>query len=455
MAASDGVHHQVNCESVSIYCTCDSTCLGRCNTDIDTSLKHHKVYLCNNGHCEGVVLDQDYYELALEDYNIIVNNPKILRALPNNLLDIIIRNDGVRFIAGRAKFWGNFAKRLKLPTDDIFAEALNALSRWDVMHLKKKVDIMKQTKGRVAVMAGTKSRHEDSERDDEDNDGDHEIIDTTTTEYDAEELMLASISEKLGKTLRILEIGDPDIIHNKHPSTGKIMYGLSDNLVQFVNENRPLLQMRNTMNKWSKTRVPVVKDLRTYVKLLYGMEQEENLASLAYEEDNNEDKDTLARIVENLPKNPCNENMSAGILVGAVQGPLGKSLPICNCLYPEYLTGPMCQHRTYEGVINYDKWKTDGAPTFFTDPVHDQNAATVVCNSKTKNRVALWNPYNETFTCKPLAGHLRDSLQYRGPENPGKLVDTDYIDAHNNLQQKRGGLIINKHALSLTNFFEQ
>lgn len=132
-------------------------------------------------------------------------------------------------------------------------------------------------------------------------------------------------------------------------------------------------------------------------------------------------------------KNLCNENMAAGRAVAIYKGENPDDVTAaCVCTYPEYLTGPACKHRTYNYVVDYDKWERDGYPTFLVDPGLDYAAAEKVCAELQVAATAVYEHRTRGFQCMPLPGFIGRSLQFRGPYEPA-LVMGEHSDPYYDL----------------------
>lgn len=122
----------------------------------------------------------------------------------------------------------------------------------------------------------------------------------------------------------------------------------------------------------------------------------------------------------------CNEEMNAGRAEALYQEEETEEyFAVCSCHYTKYLTGPMCKHRTYRFVIDYDKWERTGYPEFLVDPIAHFSKAEKVCKDLDTNSRAVYDSSNKGFLCAPVSELVKGALTFRGSHEPSLFIERE------------------------------
>nr|BDT62933.1 MAG: wsv306-like protein [Trachysalambria curvirostris majanivirus] len=406
-------HNKPDCTVVDIYCTNDKDCHIHCNSSAHSTLSHDllghddhstvTIYLCNRitKQCEPHIIRRGFHDMAIKNLNYLLDKEK---ELPQDFLHFLKLNNGKYFILSRCRFYESLSLHLSEGNNlDIAIQSIkNEHNIQKEKHLNEKIRLFKN----------------------------ENIINDSDIDLIRSYKLLPYNNNKNEKLLK----AQPPFYTNSNKET----------------MNMPLY-MQNLFGYRSPT------SISSHVILSGAYDYQETRGDYVqhvYAKFNNNHNTSNQDEPTGIQREfYCNEEMHAGIMTAAFRDKAeNKILPICICIHPDYLTGPTCKHRTYTNVIDYDQWEKTGIAEFLTDPFNDYNKANSICKKYTTNTTAVFDEREGTFKCQPLAAHLAQSLQFRGPYEPSLILDRDFLNIYNK-NQPEGGRKLNIEYLDLLRKF--
>ena len=167
------------------------------------------------------------------------------------------------------------------------------------------------------------------------------------------------------------------------------------------------------------------------------------------------ERQTMAMESSHDVDNLCNEKNNAGRAIAIFNthgdGEKDESLPLCACIYPEYLSGPTCRQRMYRYVIDYERWEKTGNPKFLMDPVNDFEEADRVCKGLERSATAAYNESKKAFVCITVADMVKYALTFRGPYEPSLFIERDIDQVENECITRISNFGVNWNYVDLLN----
>nr|BDT62060.1 MAG: wsv306-like protein [Penaeus monodon majanivirus B] len=421
MNISHQSHIKPNCTTVDIFCTDDKDCHVQCGSSALSILSHtitpekddHSVvtvYLCNKStkRCEPNVVLKGFYDMAMNDLNRLLKRKS---ALSKGLQSYLHMYDGKYFILARARFYESLS--LHLHDNENLEMAIRNLrsehQRKRKTYLYEKIRYLENKgiitdKDEVKKMIGWLSFSQEKNNSTPVLTSQNAITENTTITMDVykQHLFGHHIPQPPEDTTVLTRAREYD-----------------DRRCEYIQKMMSVMpKQQNRHQRGEYFLKPTTTTTTTTLEL-----DEEPTSSIR-----SPSKDLQFH---------CNEEMGAGIMMAAFRDDDGIILPVCICTHPMYLTGPTCKHRTYNSVIDYAIWEETGIPEFLTDPFNDYTKANDICKRTTANTTAVFDEREGTFKCQPLAAHIGQSLQLRGPYEPALILDRDYIDTFNANHRQR------------------
>nr|BBD20114.1 wsv306-like protein [Penaeus japonicus]BDT61741.1 MAG: wsv306-like protein [Marsupenaeus japonicus endogenous nimavirus] len=418
-------HIKPNCSAVDIFCTDDKDCHLQCGSTALSVLSHtmtlenqdHSgvtIYLCNKTtkRCEPNVVLKGFYDMAVNDLHRLLKHKA---ALSNSLQSYLHLYDGKYFILARARFYESLSLHLR-----------------DNENLERAIrDIRTEHQQHRRTYLNEKIKYLEKEK---------IVIDKNEIQQMKKWLSFSSKDDRDDNKMKAKIVVDADPTLKSENTITKDTITMDTYKQQLFGQ--PMPQLTSSKER-VLTRAQEYDDRRgEYIlgikKQFKNRQRGEYISKAAMTMVSNQRQELLSNQSPSASLQfHCNEEMGAGIMMAAFRDSDGIILPVCICTHPLYLTGPTCKHRTYNNVIDYEQWEEIGVPEFLIDPFNDYKKANIVCKKTTLNTTAVFEEREGLFKCQPLAAHIAQSLQLRGPYEPALILDRDYIDAFNADQETK------------------
>nr|BDT61939.1 MAG: wsv306-like protein [Penaeus monodon majanivirus A] len=422
-------HIKPNCSAVDIFCTDDRDCHVQCGSSALSVSSHTiipekddysvvTIYLCNKStkRCEPNTVLKGFYDMAMHDLKGLLKRKSTLSRGLHSYLQMY---DGKYFILARARFYESLSLHLH-DNENLEMAIRNIRSE----HQRKRRTYLYE-----------KIKYLEHEGAVTDKDEVKKMMDWLSTPA------LTSQNPIAENTTITMDVYKQQLFGHRMPHPPRDTTVLTraeeydDRRGEYVQNVTAVLPRQHDRHRRGEH---LLKPTTTTTTL----ERHEELSS------NLQTKSPSRELQFH-----CNEEMGAGIMMAAFRDGDGIILPVCICTHPLYLTGPTCKHRTYDSVIDYELWEKSGIPEFLTDPFNDYTKANDICKRTTLNTTAVFDEREGVFRCQPLAAHIGQSLQFRGPYEPALILDRDYIDTFNANHQQ--GFKINVDYIDLLGKFWQ
>ena len=407
-----------NCLKTQVPCSTDVDCQILCNVvpTMGNIGSNVITYECddNSGLCKSVKVTRQYHDLAIQDFRRIrrerksnshASSKSIFDRLPSNAKNFISHAGGSRFVAQRALFYESVADKLSRLNDKEFEEEIKRIER----------ELLKKERNRVSNAL-------------------------LKMERDAQSL---SKYDECGTSLSHQLVYLKQMVAN----TRRLLFSLD----QMIRERGGVV-ITDQKYSWEEVRRYASGGTQESLLSAYSSEKGEtpNDVWIQVRDFNWREKGYR----KSMSEWRCNEEMGAGMLLALfenAQDP-SKKVALCSCNYPWLLTGPACEHRTYEYAVDYEQWEKDGDSPTFLKKVGDFTSAQPLCQKLQPNSYAKYDDRDRFFRCPPLAERIGETTTKVSATYPPEIFDAEYCRLA--FDKKTSGVRLNYEYIDLLGVLE-